>query len=130
MEKWKEVFAEKVPKGVYEIQMINGEKQGLVIELSNHNNKIYLRFGAVFAVRMLDEGMVQSGLYSHSEIAKFKEKNFANVIYEVEEGQFKKQINEISDGYGEILSLKHYVVITQNFNVDVVTQWEPIIEVN
>ncbi len=32
-----------------------------------------------------------------------------------------EQINQISDGYGEALNLKHYVVITQNYNIDIVT---------
>lgn len=34
MERWKEVFIKKIPKGVYQLQMSNSEKQGLTIELS------------------------------------------------------------------------------------------------
>ena len=40
-----------------------------------------------------------------------------------------EQINQISDGYGEALNLKHYVVITQNYNIDIATEWEPTIEI-
>lgn len=47
--------------------------------------------------------------------------------YEVQEGEFGKQINKISTGYAEHLNLKHYVVITQNYNIDIVTEWEPAI---
>ena len=83
----------------------------------------------VQAVRMLDEGIVQNGLYSDTEIKRYKGDNFSNVIYKVQHGEFSKQINQISDGYGEILDLKHYVVITQNYNVDIVTEWEPTIEI-
>ena len=32
--------------------------------------------------------------------------------------------------YGEALNLKHYVVITQNYNIDIVTEWEPTIEIS
>lgn len=129
MEKWQEVFIGKIPKAVYQIQLLNGEKQGLIIELSGNQIRVMIKFGMVQAVRMLDEGIVQSNLYSDNEIKKYKDNNFQNVIYEVQEGQFGKQVNEISNGYGEVLNLKHYVVINQNYNIDIVTEWEPTIEI-
>ena len=58
MERWKEVFINKIPKGVYQLQMSNGEEQGLTIELSKSNLCVWIQFGAVQAVRMLDEGIV------------------------------------------------------------------------
>lgn len=82
------------------------------------------------AMRMLDEGIVQDNLYSENEIKRYKDNNFRNVIYEIKEGEFGKQINAISNGYAECLRLKHYIVITQNYNIDVVTEWEPIIEIS
>lgn len=130
MEKWKEVFVGTIPKAVYQVQLINGEKQGLTIELSNSQTCIVINFGMVQAVRMLDEGIVQSNLYSDNEIQKYKDNDFQNVIYEVKDGKFAEHINEISDGYGEVLNLKHYVVITQNYNMDIVTEWEPTIEIS
>lgn len=130
MEKWKEVFVGKVPKAVYQIQLLNGEKQGLIIELLSNQMRVMIKFGMVQAVRMLDEGIVQSNLYSDIEIQKYKDNNFENVIYEVQEGEFGKQINKISSGYGEVLKLRHYVVINQNYNIDIVTEWEPTIEIS
>ena len=130
MEKWKEVFIGKIPKGIYQMQLINGEKQGLIIELSNDHTCVVIKFGIVQAVRMLDEGIVQSNIYCDSEIKKYKDDNFWNVIYKVQEGEFGKQINSISDGYGEYLNLRHYVVITQNYNIDIITEWEPTIEIS
>ena len=129
MEKWEEIFTGKIPKAVYQMQLINGEKQGLTIELSSADVCVMIKFGVVQAVRMLDEGIVQSGLYSDSEIKRYKEDGFSNVIYEVQQGEFVKQINQVSGGYGEVLNLKHYIVITQNYNVDIVTEWEPTVEV-
>ena len=123
MEKWEEVFAGKIPKAVYQMRLINGEKQGLIIELSSNNHTcVMIKFGIVQAVRMLDEGIVQSNLYSDSEMKRYKEDGFSNVIYKVHQGEFAKQMNQISNGYGEILKLKHYVVITQNYNIDIVTE--------
>ena len=120
MERWKEVFADTIPKAVYQIQLINGEKQGLTIELSSSHTCVMINFGMVQAVRMLDEGIVQSNLYSDNEIQKYKDNDFQNIIYEVQDGEFAEQINQISDGYGEALNLKHYIV----------TEWEPAIEVS
>lgn len=130
MERWKEVFADTIPKAVYQIQLINGEKQGLTIELSSSHTCVMINFGMVQAVRMLDEGIVQSNLYSGNEIQKYKDNDFQNIIYEVQDGEFAEQINQISDGYGEALNLKHYIVITRNYNIDIVTEWEPTIEVS
>lgn len=128
MEKWKEVFVGTIPKAVYQVQLINGEKEGLTIKLSGSQTCVMINFGMVQAVRMLDEGIVQSNLYSENEIRKYKDNDFQNIIYEVKDGEFSEQINQISDGYGEVLNLKHYVVITQNYNIDIVTEWEPTIE--
>ena len=130
MERWKEVFVGTIPKAVYKMQLINGEKQGLTIELSSSQTCVMINFGMVQAVRMLDEGIVQSNLYSENEIQKYKDNDFQNIIYEVQDGEFAEQINQISDGYGEVLNLKHYVVITQNYNIDIVTEWEPTIEIS
>lgn len=130
MEKWKEVFGGIIPKAVYQVQLINGEKQGLTIKLSSSQTCVTINFGMVQAVRMLDEGIVQSNLYSENEIRKYKDNDFRNIIYEVQDGEFSEQINQISDGYGEALNLKHYVVITQNYNIDIVTEWEPTIEIS
>lgn len=129
MERWKEVFIGEIPKEVYQTQLINGEKQGLIIELSSDNIRVLIKFGIVKAVRMLDEGIVQNNIYPDEEIMKYKDKRFQNVIYEVQEGEFGRRINEISDGYGDILNLKQYIVITQNYNIDIVTICEPTIEV-
>lgn len=129
MERWEEVFKGKIPKGIYQIQLVSGEKQGLVIELLYNNIHVMIKFGMVQAVRMLEEGIVQSNLYSESEIKRYKDNNFSNVLYEVRQGEFAKQIKKMLSGYGEVLNLKHYVVITQNYNVDIITEWEPIIKI-
>lgn len=130
MEIWKEVFVGTIPKAAYQVQLINGEKQGLTIELLSNQTCVMINFGMVQAVRMLDEGIVQSNLYPENEIRKYKDNDFQNIIYEVQDGEFSEQINQISDGYGEALNLKHYVVITQNYNIDIITEWEPTIEIS
>ncbi len=129
METWKEVFVGSIPQENYQTQITNGEDKGLVLELKSNNSHIVLNFGMVQAVRMLDEGIVQKELYSDSEVKKFKKDGFKNVIYEVSGGEFTKQIQNIADGYWAVLDAKHYVVITQNYNIDIITEWEPKINI-
>lgn len=129
METWKEVFVGSIPQENYQTQITNGEDKGLVLELKSNNSHIVLNFGMVQAVRMLDEGIVQKELYSDSEVKKFKKDGFKNIIYEVAGGEFAKQIQNIADGYWGNLDAKHYVVITQNYNIDIITEWEPEINI-
>ena len=129
MENWNEIFAGIIPQDNYQTQITNGEDKGLVLELKSNNNHVVLNFGVVQAIRMLDEGIVQKELYSYNELEKFKKDGFKNVVYEVTGGEFAKQIQNISDGYLETLNAKHYVVITQNYNIDIITEWEPEINI-
>ena len=46
MEKWKEVFGGIIPKAVYQVQLINGEKQGLTIKLSSSQTCVMINFGS------------------------------------------------------------------------------------
>ena len=129
MEKWKEVFVGVIPQGNYQTQITNGEDKGLILELRSDSNHVVLNFGMVQAIRMLDEGIVQKELYSDSEVEKYKKNAFKNVIYEVSGGEFKKQIQNIADGYWESLNAKHYIIITISYNIDIITEWEPEINI-
>lgn len=129
MEKWKEVFVGMIPQEKYETAISNSENKGLVIELRSNINKVVLNFGAVQAIRILDEGIVQKELYSDIQVERFKGEGFKNVIYEVVDGEFSKQIENIADGYWEVLDAKHFIVITQNYNIDIITEWDPEIKV-
>ena len=44
-------------------------------------------------------------------------------------GEFTKQIQNISDEYWETLDAKHYIVIAQNYNIDIIIEWEPEINI-
>ncbi len=129
MEKWKEVLMEVIPIGNYQTRLINGEDNGLIIELYNTQNIVKINFGIVKAIRMLDEGIVQSELYSSAEINKYKDTNFRNVIYEILDGEFENQIHRIAGSYWDIIHPRHYIVITMNYNIDIISEWEPTVEI-
>ena len=129
MEKWKEVFVGKIPKGIYQTQITNGEEKGLNISLRNEVYDISIYFGYVQAVRILDEGIVQEQLYSEQELMEYRKDNFSNIIYKVDDGEFEKQVQKISGDLWDTLNLKHYILITSNFNIDILTEWKPEIEI-
>ena len=130
MEIWKEIYKGDIPKDDYEIQLMNSDEKGLLVNLIGKKYCVSIDFGHVRAIRMLDEGIVQEGIYSDDEIEKYKDNNFENVIYELEDGEFGKEIERMSAGFIDISDVRHYVLITQNFNIDIITEWEPEFKMN
>lgn len=129
MEKWKEVFKEVIPPSNYQVSLINGEEDGLTIKLYDANNLVLINFGNVRAVRMLDEGIVQTQIYSINELKKYKQGNFKNIIYEIQNGEFENYVHEIADLYWDIIQSRHYVIVTMNYDIDIIAENEPTIEV-
>jgi len=125
VEKWTEIFEDVIPLDNYQTQLSNGDEKGLIIELVGQKHSVVIKFGAVKAVRMLDEGIVQNNLYSQNEIERLSVTRFKNVIYEITDGEFSKQIENISEGMWDTFVARHYIVITQNYNIDIITEWEP-----
>ena len=76
MEVWKEVYKGMIPKDAYKTWITNSEEGGLDIELRGSTYHVTIKFGNVSAIRILDEGIVQEGVYSDEEISKYKKDNF------------------------------------------------------
>lgn len=125
MEQWEEVFKGMIPRGKYQVLLENGEENGLLVRLESKNNSVYINFGAVSAFRMLDEGIVLDNLFEESQIQKYKREDFANVIYKLENGEFGKFVKTIGGDLCEYLGLKHFVIITMNYIIEIITRWEP-----
>lgn len=75
-------------------------------------------------------GIVLNGLFVDEQIDKFRDTGFANVIYQIIKGDFGGFIQQISGGLYEYFNLKHYVVISENYIVEIITEWEPDIQVS
>ncbi len=129
MEIWKEVYKGIIPKGYYNVKITNSEKTGLVVELEGEKSIVIIDFGYSRAMRMFDEGIVQNGVYSNDELKKYKDNKFENIIYKVENGEFNQEVSKMSFGFTDMIDVKHYILITQNFNIDIITDWEPKLEV-
>ncbi len=130
MEKWEEYFKDTIPKAAYKTNIRFGEKNGLIIELLNDDDIITIEFGNIISFRVLDEGFVQTDIYCREEIEKYKQRNFENVIYKVDGGKYAKDIIEIAGGYLDIIDYYHFIIITQNYNIDIITEYLPEIYQN
>ena len=125
MEQWNEIFKGYIPQGNYSVSILAGEEKGLVIKLVDGETVIHLNFGLVQAFRVVEEGLVQTQLYSDKELEKYSSNSFQNIIYELTGGQFSKQIEAVSLGYSKIINMRHFLLITQNYNIDILSEELP-----
>ena len=50
-------------------------------------------------------------------------------IYKIQNGDFDKFVKQIGNELYEYLDLKHYIIVTINYVIEVITEWEPRIKV-
>lgn len=125
MEQWNEIFKGYIPQGNYSVSILSGEEKGLVIKLVDGETVIHLNFGLVQAFRVVEEGLVQTQLYFNKELSNYSSNNFQNVIYELVGGQFGQQMEDVSLGYSKIINMRHFLLITQNYNIDILSEGLP-----
>ena len=129
IEIWKEVFKNKIPKDQYEVLLESGEKTGLIINLSSKSYKILIDFVIILGVRVLDEGIILNDSSNFEQVQSLKKHGFDNIIYEIINGEFLRFIKQIGGNLCDYVELKHYIIITINYVIEIVTQWKPDIEV-
>lgn len=114
----------------YEIDLSVGEKNGTVIKLIGKDTVITLNFGNVRAIRLLDEGLVQKYLYENVYINGEKGDSFDHLFYKAENSEFFDFVNKVSCNMAKMLEVKHYIILTMNYNIEILTEFEPDIQVN
>ena len=124
MEKWKEYRKGEIPKGDYKAKVICGDSNFLIIELRSKENRLILDFGICDAVRIVERKFLDISLYENIE--ELKKDNFSNVIYEVEDGKYLKEIEVYSAGCLYSPGTKQFAVITENLYIDAVYLGEPL----
>lgn len=129
METWEEIFKSVIPVGIYQVSVKNGEETGLLIGLESKEYFVNINFGAVSALRMLDEGIILDNLFDTNEVLRYKENGFSNVIYKINDGDFSKSIKNYCKELYDYLDLKHYLIVTMNYVIEVVADFEPEIDV-
>lgn len=127
MEKWN-IFDENIYFDDYfEIKMSFSEEDNLKISMFDENRIIMVDFGCVCGFRVLDEGLVQNGVYfNDEELQKLKQTKFRNAIYILEDGEFGYYMLNTAGGFLVQFEIYHFVVISPNFNIDIVTRHMPV----
>ena len=130
MENWKIYREDEIPKDVYIGDISYAEDNNPVIKLENwHNgriiNYIKLEFKNMYSVRVFEEGMALNKIFE--DIMKFKPDRRKNVIYEVEDGDYAKEVRKIVGKKLIGTKIYQYVIMTENFFFEIVTASEPVI---
>lgn len=130
MEKWKEILVGQIPCEKYYVNIENGDKNGLTVELVGMHSLVTLKFGLVSALSMIDEDMLLLGGYIDADaIRDYKYHGFSNVIYQVEDGYFGNLIRKNSGDMYEAYKLRHFAIVTMNYVIDIIASEEPEITV-
>lgn len=134
MEKWVDRFSGVIPHNAYDyfVNIKSGEEDGLVIELEytkDDKERIIIDFSSTKAMRVAEEGMYLTGIFRDEEIGKYKESEFESVIYEIKDGEFGNLIKDTSAGLYDYFNMKHYIIITLNFVIEVINGSDPEITV-
>ena len=130
MENWKIYREDEIPKDVYIGDISYVEDNNPVIKLENwHNgriiNYIKLEFKNMYSVRVFEEGRALNKIFE--DIMKFKPDRRKNVIYEVEDGDYAKEVRKIVGRKLIGTKIYQYVIMTENFFFEIVTASEPVI---
>ena len=129
MEKWKKIFPDLIPQDNYEVLLRNGEENGLVITLSSKKNTVELNFGMVSAIRMIDEGIILNDYFDEKVSSEHEKEKFSNIIYEVFNGEFDDFIKKTGGELYDYCKLRHFVIISLNFVIEIITAYEPAITI-
>ena len=130
MENWKIYREDEIPKDVYIGDISYTEDNNPVIKLENwHNgriiNYIKLEFKNMYSVRVFEEGKALNKIFE--DIMKFKPDRRKNVIYEVEDGDYAKEVRKIVGKKLIGTKIYQYVIMTENYFFEIVTASEPVI---
>lgn len=99
------------------------------MELTGKQHTVCLKFDAVRSLRMIGKGMETSGLYSEAEIACYRENGFRNVIYQKKKDGHDSFAAQNAGEKAESLPWKHYLLVIQDYRLEILAEKEPDIEV-
>ena len=129
---WQDCFRGRIPRETYEMQLIQGEQQGLVIHLYGSFHHVTLDFGNVQAINIMDEGVQLHDLPGVTFVnqAELHHAGFSDTLYQVENGAYAAYIKACmgTDLYAA-MNLRQYALVTLNYVVEIICAAEPSITV-
>ena len=129
---WQGCFRGRIPKENYDMKLLQGEQQGLVIHLYGPHRSVTLDFGIVQAINILDEGIQlhdPPGVTFVNQ-AELHRSGFPDTLYQVENGAYAAYLKScMSTDLYEAMNLRQYNLVTRNHVVEIICAAEPIITV-
>ncbi len=129
---WVDAFSGRVPKQDYTVKLEHGES-GLRVTLDGNTYRVFLNFGSVDAMQMLEEGVDLNPPEGYELSPSFwaqHQGHFASTIYRIKNGSFSRRMRTIM---GEVLfdavERREYHIVTLNYSISILSQWEPEITV-
>lgn len=127
-EKWICYDKVNIPMGLYEVVEIIQNSNGTKIELQSEDYKVIICFDFADSLRISDEGR---RIKTYNEVIEIQEyrKDFVGIpLYKVINSEFCRWLREESAGF--YTEFSHYVIITINDIVDIISRDEPEIMVH
>ena len=129
---WQDCFRDQIPRETYEMQLIQGEQQGLMVHLSGSLQHVTINFGNAQAVNILDEGVQlhdPPGLTLVNQ-AELQHAGFSDTLYQVENGAYAAYVKACTGtNLYEAMNLRQYTLVTLNYVVEIICAAEPIITI-
>ena len=132
-EAWHSQFQGLIPKDKYEMQLIQGAEQGLVIHLYGQHHHVTQDFGIAQAVNILDEGvqLVPPPGVCFQNQKELHQSGFPDTLYLVENGAYAAYIQAcMTRELYEAMKLRQFNLVTLNYVVEIICGGEPSITVN
>ena len=129
---WQDCFRDQIPRETYEMQLIQGEQQGLVIHLYGSFHHVTLDLGNVQAINILDEGVQLHDPPSVTFVnqSELHRAGFPDTLYQVENGAYAAYLKAcIGTDLYEAMNLRQYTLVTLNYVVEIICAAEPSITV-
>lgn len=126
---WHDNFQGIIPRQTYTARLSAGEEKGLVVTLDSDQFEITIRFGAVHAVQMLDEGVQLNGKVTE-QLRILRSQGFPSTIYEIENGDFGRFIqSQMGSELYNALGCRQYNMVTLNYVICVASLSKPEISI-
>lgn len=129
---WQDCFRGRIPRENYEMQLIQGEQQGLMIYLYGSFHHVTLDFGNVQAINILDEGVLLNDPPGVTFVnqAELHRAGFPDTLYQVENGAYAAYVKAcMGTNLYEATNLRQYTLVTRNYVVEIICAAEPSIAI-
>lgn len=122
---WIPVCRGKVPADSYQAVTASQEGSVLTIILTGGKHTVQMEFKQVCGVRSLDKNVIPDGIYSEQELDRLRLDKYSNVVYQIENGEFLSFALNGARGKVRSMYTKHFIVILENYVMEILADYEP-----